>query len=178
VLFYIGFKISWQLPLVAFVILPCIMFPVIKIGKKIKRFSLEVQKKIADLNSLMAETIQGAQVVKSFCREDYELDRFKKINQDYYKFTLKSAKRMLVLSPFTELVGVLGAVTILWIVGNEVISGRLSFGVIGAFLAFLMSMIKPFKTLSNVYAINQQALTASARIYDILEEDPNGKRKG
>ena len=175
--FYIGFKISWQLPLVAFVILPCIMFPVIKIGKKIKRFSLEVQKKIADLNSLMAETIQGAQVVKSFCREDYELDRFKKINQDYYKFTLKSAKRMLVLSPFTELVGVLGAVTILWIVGNEVISGRLSFGVIGAFLAFLMSMIKPFKTLSNVYAINQQALTASARIYDILEEDPTVKEK-
>jgi len=175
--FYIGFKISWQLPLVAFVILPCIMFPVVKIGKRIKKFSLEVQKMIADLNSLMAETIQGAQVVKAFCREDYELERFKKINQQYYKFTLKTAKRMLVLSPFTELVGVLGAVTILWIVGNEVILGRLSFGVLGAFLAFLMSMISPFKKLSNVYAINQQALTASARIYDILEEDPRVKEK-
>ncbi|MCK4912611.1 MAG: ABC transporter ATP-binding protein [Candidatus Omnitrophica bacterium] len=175
--FYIGFKISWQLPLVAFVILPCIMFPVVRIGKRIKKFSLEVQKKIADLNSLMAETIQGAQVVKAFCREDYELERFKKINQHYYKFTLKTAKRMLVLSPFTEFVGVLGVVAILWIVGNEVISGRLSFGVLATFLAFLMSMIRPFKKLSNVYAINQQALTASARIYDILEEDPKVKEK-
>jgi len=175
--FYIGFKISWQLPLVAFVIIPCIMFPVIRIGKRIKKFSLEVQKKIADLNSLMAETIQGAQVVKAFCREDYELERFKKINQHYYKFTLKTAKRMLILSPFTEFVGVLGAVAILWIVGNEVILGKLSFGVLGAFLAFLMSMIRPFKKLSNVYAINQQALTASARIYDILEENPKVKEQ-
>ncbi len=176
--FYIGFKISWKLPLVAFVIFPCIMFPVVRIGKRIKKFALEVQNKIADLNSLMAETIQGAQIVKAFCREDYELERFKDINHHYYKFTLKSAKRILILSPFTEFVGVLGAVIILWVIGNEVISGRLSFGIIGAFLAFLMSMIRPFKKLSNVYAINQQALTASARIYDILEEEPKVKEKG
>ena len=175
--FYIGFKISWQLPLVAFVIFPCIMFPVVKISKRIKKFALEIQKRIADLNSLMAETIQGAQIVKAFCREDYELERFKDINHDYYKFTLKSAKRMIVLSPLTEFVGVLGAVVILWIIGNEVILGRLSFGVIAAFLAFLMSMIRPLKKLSNVYAINQQALTASARIYDILDEEPKVKER-
>lgn len=176
--FYIGFKISWQLPLVAFIIFPCIMFPVVKIGKRIKKFALEVQKRIADLNSLMAETIQGAQIVKAFCREDYELERFKDINYQYYKFTLKSTKRMLVISPLTEFVGVLGAVIILWIIGNEVISGRLSFGVIGVFLAFLMSMIRPFKKLSNVHVINQQALAASARIYDILEEEPKVKERG
>lgn len=175
--FYIGFKISWQLPLVAFIIFPCIMFPVVKIGKKIKKFALEGQKRMADLNSLMTETIQGAQIVKAFCREDYELNRFRDINQQYYKFTLKSAKRTLALSPLTEFVGVLGAVIILWIIGNEVISGRLSFGVVGAFLAFLMSMIRPFKKISNVHAINQQALSASARIYDILEEEPQVRQK-
>ncbi len=175
--FYIGFKISWQLPLVAFVIFPCIMFPVIRVGKRVKRFALEVQKKIADLNSLMAETIQGAHIVRAYCREDYEVERFKDINQHYYKFTLKTAKRMLILSPLTEFIGVLGAILILWIIGNEVILGRLSFGVIGVFLAFLMSMIRPFKKLSNVYVINQQALAASARIYDILEEEPQIKER-
>ncbi len=175
--FYIGFKISWQLPLVAFVIFPCIMFPVIRVGKRVKRFALEVQKKIADLNSLMAETIQGAHIVRAYCREDYEVERFEDINHHYYKFTLKTAKRMLILSPLTEFIGVLGAILILWIIGNEVILGRLSFGVIGVFLAFLMSMIRPFKKLSNVYVINQQALAASARIYDILEEEPQIKER-
>ena len=169
---YIGFKISWKLPLVAFVIFPAIMIPVAKVSKKIKKFATEVQKKMADLNSLMAETIQGAQVVKAFCREDYELERFKEINQHYYRFTLKTAKRLLVLSPLTEFIGILGAVMILWIVGTEVVQGRLSFGVFGIFLAFIMSMIKPLKKLSNVYAINQRALAASARIYDILDEIP------
>jgi subfamily B ATP-binding cassette protein MsbA len=169
--FYIGFKISWKLPLIAFVIFPLVMVPVTRIGKKIKKFSVEIQKKMADLNSLMAETIQGAYIVKAFSREDYELERFKKINQNYYKFTLKSIKRTLFLSPLTEFVGVLGAVIILWLVGTEVISGRLSFGVFGVFLAFLLSMLRPLKKLSNIHAINQQALAASARIYDILEED-------
>ncbi len=85
--FYIGFKISWKLPLVAFIIFPAIMVPVVRIGKKIKKFTSEVQKKMADLNSIMAETIQGAYIVKAFCRENYELERFKDINQHYYKFT-------------------------------------------------------------------------------------------
>jgi len=168
--FYLGFKISWKLPLIAFVIFPAIMFPVIRIGKRIKKFTVGMQKRMADLNSIMAETIQGAYIVKAFCREDYELDRFKKINQQYYKFTLKSAKRTLVLSPLTEFVGVTGAAIVLWVIGKEVVAGRLSFGVFGAFLAFLLSMMSPLKKLSNVHAINQQALGASARIYDILEE--------
>ncbi|MFH1504474.1 MAG: ABC transporter ATP-binding protein [Candidatus Omnitrophota bacterium] len=170
--FYIGFKISWKLPLIAFVIFPLIMYPVVRLGKRIKKFALQVQNKMADLNSLMAETIQGAYIVKAFCREDYELGRFNNINHQYYRFTLKTAKRMLVLSPFTEFVGASGAVVILWIIGKEVISGNLSFGVFGIFLAFLLSMIRPLKKLSNVHAINQQAMVASDRIYDVLEEKP------
>ena len=175
--FYLAFKISWKLPIIAFVIFPSIMFPVAKIGKRIKKFSEEVQKRMADLNSAMVETIQGASVVKAFCREDYELERFKSINRNYYKFTLKTAKRTLSLGPLTEFIGALGATSILWIIGVEVIQGRLSFGVFGAFLAFLMSMIRPLKKLSNVYAINQRALAASERIYNILDEEIQIKEK-
>lgn len=173
--FFLGFKISWKLPIVVFIIFPTILFPVSKIGKRIKKFTTEMQKKMADLNSLMAETIQGVNIVKSFCREDYELKRFKNINHQYYKFNLKTIKRSLILSPLTEIVGVLGAIFILWLIGKEVISGRISFGVFGMFLAFVMSTIKPLKKLSNVHAINQQALAASERIYDILDSEPTVK---
>lgn len=175
--FWLGFQISWKLPLTIFIIFPLIMFPVARIGRRIKKFSKEIQSRMADLNSLMAETIQGAYIVKAFCREKYELDRFKDINQRYYKFTLKSAKRLLILSPLTEFVGVLGAVTIIWMIGREIVAGELSFGVFATFLVFLMSMIRPLKKLSNVHAINQQALAASARIYDILEEKSQVKEK-
>jgi len=175
--FYIGFKISWKLPLIAFVVFPAVMIPVTRIGKKIKKLSSEGQKRIADLNSLMAETIQGANVVKAFCREDYELKRFQDINYQYYKFMLKGAKRTIALGPLTEFIGVLGAVAILWIVGKEVVLGNISFGIFGAFMAFVMSMLKPLKKLSNVHAVNQKALAASERIYQILEEESKIKEK-
>lgn len=174
---YLGFKISWKLPIIAFVIFPAIMIPVVNIGKRIKKYTIETQKRMADLNSLLAETIQGAYIVKAFCREQYELQRFKNINFQYYRFTIKSLKRLIALSPLTEFIGACGAVIILWIIGGEVIAGKLSFGVFGLFLASLMSMIRPLKKLSNVHAINQRALAASSRIYDILEEHPKVEEK-
>ncbi len=169
---WLGFAISWKLQFVIFILFPSIMFPVVKIGKKIKKFSVEVQKRMADLNSHMSETIQGAQIVKVFCREDYEIERFKNINQQYYRFNLKAIRRILAVSPITEIVGVLGVVTIISIIAPDIISGKVSFGIFATFIGFLSQLIRPMKKLSNVYAINQKALAASERIYDILEEKP------
>lgn len=167
---FMVFFIYWKLALISFILFPLIMFPVVKIGKRIKKFSVETQNKMADLNTILTETIQGAYIVKVFCREDYEIARFKDINMKYYKYMIKSAKRTILLSPLTECIGVFGAIMILALVGKEVIMGKLSFGVFGLFLASLMSMIRPFKKLSNVHSINQQAISASNRIYEILEE--------
>lgn len=167
----LGFAISWKLYAV-FLIFPAIFIPVSKIGKRIKKFSREVQNKMADLNSLLAETIQGAYIVKVFCRENYEIKRFKEINQQYYRFTMKSIKRIIMVTPVTELICVSAAMIILYIAGREVVLGKVSFGVFGLFMAALMSMLSPFKKLANVHAINQQAIPASERIYDILDEKP------
>jgi len=174
---FLVFYIYWKMALISFVIFPLIIFPVIKLGKRIKKFSIQTQKSMADLNSQLAETIQGAYIVKVFCREGYEYKRFMKINQQYYKFILKSIKRIIILPPFTEFIGVLGAVAILIFAGKDVIEGRLSFGVFGLFMGALMSMIRPFKKLSAVYSINQQALGASGRIYEILDEPVKVKEK-
>jgi len=174
---FLVFYIYWKMALISFVIFPLIIFPVVKLGKRIKKFSIQTQKSMADLNSQLAETIQGAYIVKVFCREDYEYKRFMNINQQYYKFILKSIKRIIILPPLTEFVGVLGAVAILIFAGKDVIEGRLSFGVFGLFMGALMSMIRPFKKLSAVYSINQQALGASGRIYEILEEPVKVREK-
>jgi subfamily B ATP-binding cassette protein MsbA len=170
----LGFAISWKLYAV-FLIFPAVFVPVTKIGKRIKKFSREIQNKMADLNSLLTETIQGAYIVKVFCRENYELKRFKEINQQYYRFMMKSVKRIIMITPVTELICVSGAMVVLYIAGKEVIAGKVSFGVFGYFMAALMSMLSPIKKLANVHAINQQALPASERIYNILDEEPKIK---
>jgi subfamily B ATP-binding cassette protein MsbA len=170
----LGFAISWKL-YVVFLIFPAVFLPVTKIGKRIKKFSREVQNKMADLNSLLTETIQGAYIVKVFCRESYEIKRFKEINQQYYRFMMKSIKRTILITPVTELICVAGAMIILFIAGKEVVLGKVSFGTFGLFMAALMSMLSPIKKLANVHAINQQAIPASERIYSILDEEPKIK---
>jgi ATP-binding cassette, subfamily B, bacterial MsbA len=172
---WLGFHISLPLLLVIFIIFPAIMLPVIRIGKRVKKFTTQIQEKMADLNSHMAETIQGAHIVKAFCREEYEIERFKNINQQYYRFNLKNVKRTLALAPLTEIVGVFGIMAIVRIIAPEVISGTVSFGVFAVFVTFIGNMIRPMKKLSNVHAINQRALAASERVYEILKQEPQIK---
>ena len=168
---FLVFYISWRWTLISLAIFPFILLSTIRVGKLVRKYSSETQRRMADLNSQLSETIQGVWVVKGFSREDYEYERFKKINNQYYKYILKSIKKTVLLSPLTQFLSAIGAAIILVVGGKDVIEGRFSFGVFGLFLGALLSLVKPLKKLSNVYSINQQALAASERIYEVLEEE-------
>jgi subfamily B ATP-binding cassette protein MsbA len=174
---FLIFFIHARLALVSLVLLPMISFPIIRVGKMLKKISLRTQEKMADLNSLLYETILGVRVVKAFNMEEYEKAKFDRVNADYYKLSMKSLKRMLLLNPFTELLGILAGVLVFFWGGKEVIEGRMSFGVLGLFLASLMSLVRPFKKLSQVNSIFQQAIAGSIRIYEVLDTLPSVQDK-
>jgi subfamily B ATP-binding cassette protein MsbA len=128
---------------------------------------------MADTNSILYETIIGTRIVKAFNMEDHEINKFNQVNQDYYKISMKSIKRMLLLGPSTEFLGCIAGIFVFFWGGREVIAGKLSFGVFGLFLGALLSLIRPFKKLSQVNSINQQAVAASIRIYEVLDTKPS-----
>jgi subfamily B ATP-binding cassette protein MsbA len=169
----IGLKIiggiPWKLILSAAVIFPLILLPVIRIGKRLRQISKRSQEKIGDINNMLLETIVGIKVVKSFCMEDYEQKHFRENNDYFYRLRMKAVKRMKIVSPMTEFMAIICVAIILWIAGKSIISGELSTGMMTAFMAAIFSMMKPIKKLSNVYGINQQALAASDRIFDLLD---------
>jgi len=121
----------------------------------------------------LTETFIGVRIVKAFCAEQREIAKFKKQNQDYYRLAMKSIKRMLLLGITTELIGVAMALFIVFYGGRQVITGSLSFGVFALFMAALLSLIRPFKKLSQVNSIMEQALAASVRIYEVLDLTPS-----
>jgi ATP-binding cassette, subfamily B, bacterial MsbA len=172
---FLTFFIYLKMALVTLVLLPLISFPIIKVGKVLRKLSKRSQEKMADINSLLYETIIGARIVKAFNMEDYETKRFAAVNQDYYKISMKSIKRVQLLSPATEFLGVMAGVAVFFWGGREVIAGRVSFGVLGLFLGSMLSLIRPFKKLSQVNSLNQQALAANARIYEVLDTQPSVK---
>ncbi|MFH0877218.1 MAG: ABC transporter transmembrane domain-containing protein, partial [Candidatus Omnitrophota bacterium] len=164
--------IYWRLAFVAILMVPFICVPIVLVGKKLRKLSKSSQEKMADINSLLFETISGVRIVRAFGAETHEVDKFRGQNQDFYKLNMKSIRRTLALGPATEFIGVIGGVVILLYIGRQVVEGVLSFGVFGLFLASVMMMIRPFKKLSAVNAIMQKAFAASSRIYEVLEIQP------
>lgn len=146
-----------------------VVWPMSVFGKRLRKLAKGSQEKMADINSHLLETISGVRVVKAFSMEDYEIDRFKKNNQEFYKYKIKGVKRSLILSPIVELLGTIFGLAVFMILGKQVMEGHLSFGVFGLFLAGILQIISPVKKLANVHAITQQALAANTRIYEVLE---------
>ncbi|OGW78892.1 MAG: hypothetical protein A3I73_02935 [Omnitrophica bacterium RIFCSPLOWO2_02_FULL_45_16] len=175
------FAISWWLILISLALFPLVIYPVVKIGKRLKSISRQSQESMSDITTTLHETISGIRMVKAFSMEEREAGRFKKQNQQFYRLAMKSTKRVIVVSPITEFAGMFCVAVILWIAGKEILSGSLSAGAFVTFLAALLSLMKPMKRLTNVYSINQQAMAAASRIFEVLDtkeivvEKPNAE---
>jgi len=174
------FGIPWTLVFLIFVLLPMIVVPVMRVGRRLKKISRESQEQVAQINTTLYETFSGIRIVQGFSMEDYEKERFRKQNQAFYKTMMMSIGRMIFVSPLTEFVGFLCFGIVLWIGGKEVILNGMSPGAFIAFLVALFSLLRPFKRLSRVHSINQQALAAAERVFEItdtpneIEDAPNG----
>lgn len=158
-----------------FIIFPFIGYPMSQIGRRLKKISRGIQEKMADINSLLLETISGIQVVKAFCTEGYESNRFKDRNHSYYKLRMQSIKRIILISPLTEIIANALGIILVMIFVKRFEVGELSLGVFILFFAAFMNVISPIKKLGNVNALTQQALAANTRIYEILNEKPTVK---
>ena len=161
--------LPWSLVLVIFIVLPMVIFPVIQVGRRLKKISRAAQEQAADINSTLFESIAGIRIVQGFGMEKYEKERFERQNEGFYKTMMLSAGRMIMVSPMTEFVSFLCLGAVLWLGGKEVIENQMSPGAFIAFLVALFSLLRPFKRLSRVYGIMQHALAAAERIFDILD---------
>ncbi len=163
------FGIPWSLVFVIFILLPLVIFPVLKVGRRLKKISRSSQEQVADINSTLFESIAGIRIVQGFGMEKYEKDRFARQNMTLYKTMMLSIGRMIMVGPLTEFIGFFCLGVVLWLGGREVIDNQMSPGAFIAFLLALFSLLRPFKRLSRVHGINQHALAAAERVFEILD---------
>lgn len=171
------FTIDWRLSLVALVLVPAIGYPIVRIGKMLRKLGFIVQERMADISSRLIETIQGIRIIRAFTAEAAEEARFGSVNQQYYKANIRTVKRREALAGITELIGVVGGLFVLELGGRAVLAGELSPGTFAFFLGALLSLVQPLKKLGRLHSIHQQALTAARRVVDILQADPMVKEK-
>ncbi len=163
------FGIPWSLVLVIFLLLPLVIYPVLHVGRRLKKISRSAQEQIAQINSTLFESISGIRIVQGFGMEGYETGRFARQNDGLYRTMMLSIGRMILVSPLTEFIGFLCLGAVLMIGGRQVIDNHMSPGAFIAFLLALFSLLRPFKRLSRVHGINQHALAAAERVFEILD---------
>jgi subfamily B ATP-binding cassette protein MsbA len=168
----ISFMINTKGTLFVLLLFPLIGWPMMLINKKLRKIARNTQEKMADINSLLMETISGVRILKAFGTEKYEIKRFWQQNFDYYRLKMKAFINMNLMGPITEMMGAFCGMAILLILGKQVLKGNLSFGVFLLSIISITQVIRPIKRMANVVTIIQQALVANVRIYEVLDTKP------
>ena len=158
-----------KLSLFAILVIPFAAALITRLGRRLRRISRNTQAQMADLTSLMHETFSGFRVVQAFGMQKYEMDRFAKENENYYRLTLKAIRINELTSPLLEFVAAFGIAAIVWYGGQAVIEGKTTVGSFFSFLTALFMLFTPISKLSRVYNKIQQAMGAASRVFEILD---------
>ncbi len=161
--------LDWKLTLLTLVTVPLVGSAMRIFGKKIKSTSRVIQEKLADITSLLQESISSIRVVKSFVREGYEIERFRVENELNFKATIDNVKISSLLTPTVEFLAAVAVTFIVWFGGYEVVNGIMSAGALVAFLTYAVNLANPVKRLSRIYGKIQKAMAAIDRIFHVLD---------
>lgn len=161
--------LDWRLFLVTFSTFPIVLLFIDQFGKRIRKSGSRIQEATADITSVLQETVSSARVIKSFVREQYEIDRFDRENVKNFRANMKYAQLSATLTPTIEFVAAVGVTIILWYGGNSVIDGKISAGSLVAFLTYAVNISNPIKRLSRVIGNIQKALAAAQRVFGVLD---------
>lgn len=172
----IALSISWQLTLFALVILPFSMAIIAWIGFKLRRQTTKLQEKLADITSVLQETISGVKIVKAFGMEEYENKRFMKETREFFRLVLRIVRVRNASSPLTEFLSVIVGAFIIYYGGLLVLEhNSISASQFLGFLFAIFQMMPPIKELSSVNNRIQEASAAGDRIFEILDTEPDIK---
>ena len=163
------FQQDARLALVCLTGAPLIVYPLVRLGQRVRRTTRRSQEALEQMSHVSAEAFTGHRIVKAFGAEDRETVKFEHASDHYYNTSMKVTSVLSVLPPMMEFMGGVAFVTALWYGSESIASGSLTTGRFVTFIAALFTMYGPAKKLSRVNADLQQARAAGERIFEILE---------
>ncbi len=172
---------DWRLAILAMLVLPIAVLPIVKFGRKLRKISTQSQKTMAEISIHLHETLSGNRIVKAFSTEDYEIERFRDRVRKFFQLTMKDVSIKSMSSPIMEFLGGIGIAAIIWYGGYNVIKGQSTPGTFFSFLTALLMLYEPIKHLSGVNNTIQQGMAAAVRVFEILDikeeiQDQKGAR--
>lgn len=174
----IVFVTSWKLSLLTVVLVPLNVLFITIISRKLRKGSLRAQERMADMTSVLQETISGVRVVKAFGMEDFEKGKFRLFNRRYVTEYLKMRRFAELASPTSETLGIIASVIILWYGGRLVIAEHLDPAHLMMFIGAMLWVVTPIKNLSKLNSVIQEGLASGDRVFQVLDITSEGEDEG
>lgn len=170
-LLFVILQNDWRLSLVSLTVLPGVLIPTARIGRRIRRSTRRAQDDAAGVSRILHETLTGYQVVKSFTMEDAESQRFREAANALKKSNLRYVAQQALASPIIEIFGALTIVLLLAYARSRIVEQTMSAGEFTSFVIALLMLYEPVKRLTGIHNIFQQALGASQKVFEYLAMD-------
>ena len=170
--------LDWKLALATTVLLPVVVLPVNKLGKKIRLSAEKSQTQMGSLSQILEETVSGNRIVKAFGMEDFEMRKFRDVSRRLLRENLRWVRAAIITSPLMDLVGAVIIPLLLLYVRNQIQHQQTTAGGFIGFLYAMFNAYMPLKRMGYVYQQFQAAQGASLQVFDYLdrrEEDIDQK---
>ncbi len=169
-----AFVLSWKLTLVSLLVFPFSLSIISWIAIRLHRERGISQERLADITTVLQETISGVKVVKAFGMEEFENRKFMKQTQRYFSSLIRLTRLRDLSSPMTEILSVAAGAVIIWYGGSQIlVEHQLNAGAFLGFLFIIFQIMPPIKELTNVNNRIQEAAAAGDRVFEILDTEPS-----
>jgi subfamily B ATP-binding cassette protein MsbA len=157
------------LALVSLVGAPLIIAPVVQFGKRLRKTTHKSQERMAEIATLLEETIRGVRIVKAFTMEPFEIGRFHEATRKHLQWNLRAQRVQALTSPVMEMLAGVCMVALFVYAQSRIAAGSLTGGEFASFLTALALMYAPIKKLNKVNLSLNTALSASERVFAMLD---------
>lgn len=161
---------NWKLALLCLSILPFISFRTVKISSRLRGLWTQIHHSIGVLGNIVQENLVGTRVVRAFCRQDFESEKFRSRAQILYRQELEASRQVALNSPLLSLALILAMAVILWYGGRQVIAAELTPGELAQFILYLFMLRTPIRMIGWLVMLYSRAVSCGERIFTILDE--------
>ena len=168
-LIYLVFSLDFKLALIAMLVFPVVIYPLLLFGRKLRRYARRMLVSLEDITERLDETISGIRIVKAFAMEEYERSRFREVNQRLFNAFMRRFKVRALSNPVMETLSGFGISAIVFYGGYQVINGVSTPGTLFSFITALHLLYEPVKRINEVNMTIQEGVSAAERIFSLMD---------
>ncbi|MBI3591182.1 MAG: ABC transporter ATP-binding protein [Candidatus Melainabacteria bacterium] len=166
-------SINWSLTLVTIIVIPMFVTPVVNLAKKLRKLSRKGQESIGEISGYVQESLQNLKLVQAYNLEQVRDKNFQLKNSKLFSTLRNTVMIEAMISPITGLVGACGVAFVFWYGMKSVASTQITLGDFSSYFLTTVLLYEPIKRISRVWSTLQQALGASERVFEILDQNPS-----